>query len=180
MSFNQINGYYLTMEDWSVGKTTVKHKWSMSKDGSMDKGSMDKGSMDNRSMDNGGMMDNRSMDRCRSVGRNSFIGDLSNITAVCISSVVGDNLGSAIRKSNPVGSRGCVSISLLVLAVPGSAVIISNSVLVGVHCRLIIGWFRGVPRGRREAQGSGNKAAQNNNSLQIYKNYKKFYTEVYN
>ena len=150
------------MEDGSMGKTMVSKKGSVSMDGSMDKGSMDKGSVDK-----GSMMGNGSMGRSRSIGRNSFIGDLSNISTVSISSVVADNLGSAIRKSNSVGSRGCISISVLCLIVLSSAVIISNSVLVGIDCRFIIGWFRGIARGSREAQGSGNKGGENKSSLKI-------------
>merc|ERR1719312_2136253 len=76
------------------------------------------GSMsNNRGMSNDGTGNNRvgNLDWSRSIRRNSLIGDLSNISAVGISSVVVDNLGSAIRKSNSVGSRGGISISALLL-----------------------------------------------------------------
>merc|ERR1719369_932682 len=53
--------------------------------------------------------------RGRSVVGNSLVGDFSNIATVGISSVVADHLGSAVRESNSVGSRGGVAISLLLL-----------------------------------------------------------------
>merc|ERR1719244_1233268 len=103
-----------------------------SMDGGMDSmNSMDRGvdGMDSvnwgvDSMDSVG--NNRGMDsvdwvssgvgRGRSVVGNAFIGNLSNIATVGISSVVVDHLGSAVRESNSVGSRSGVAISLLILA----------------------------------------------------------------
>merc|ERR550519_2213273 len=85
--------------------------------------------------------------RGRSVVGNAFIGNLSNIATVGISSVVVDHLGSAVRESNSVGSRGGVAISLFILAELGSAVVISNAVLVSIDSRLIIRRLRSVARG---------------------------------
>merc|ERR1712029_503299 len=62
--------------------------------------------------------------RGRSVVGNSLIGNLSNIATVGISSVVVDHLGSAVRESNSVGSRGGVAISLFIRTKLGSAVVI--------------------------------------------------------
>merc|ERR1719244_960486 len=73
--------------------------------------------------------------RGRSVVGNSLVGDFSNIATVGISSVVADHLGSAVRESNSVGSRGGVAISLLLLVELGSAVVISNTILVSIDSR---------------------------------------------
>merc|ERR1712180_391554 len=105
------------------------------------------GSMGN----NGSSMGNN---RTRSIGGNSFVGDLSNISTVGISSVVADNLGSAIGKSYSVGSSGGISISALILIKVGSTVVISNSILVGVDRGVIIHRLRNIPRGSRKGQGS--------------------------
>merc|ERR1712126_628845 len=58
----------------------------------------------------GGSMGNSS--GSRSIRGNSFIGDLSNVSAVGISCVIVDNLGSSVRKGNSVGSSGGIAISL--------------------------------------------------------------------
>merc|ERR1719290_328954 len=103
--------------------------------------------------------------RGRSVVGNAFIGNLSNIATVGISSVVVDHLGSAVRESNSVGSRGGVAISLFILAELGSTVVISNTILISIGSRLIISRLRSVARG--SAEGSSQKGGQNDNSLHI-------------
>merc|ERR1711970_55974 len=59
-------------------------------------------------------MGNSRVGRGRSVVGNSLVGNFSNIATVGISSVVVDHLGSAVRESNSVGSRGGVAISLFI------------------------------------------------------------------
>merc|ERR1712180_391555 len=116
----------------------------------------------NRSMGNNGWgMSNSSM----SIGGNTFIGDFSNISTDSISSVVVDMLDSAIRKSYSVGSSGGVSISLFLRAKVGSTVVISNSVLVGIHSRTIIDGFRSIPRVGR--QGSTHKGGEKDGGLHV-------------
>merc|ERR1719378_480872 len=112
---------------------------------------------------NRGMGNNRvgNLDWSRSVGGDSLIGDLSNISTVGISSVVVDNLGSAIRKSNSVGSRGGVSISILLLIKVSSAVVISYSILVSIDRGVIIDGLGSVSL----REGSSQEGGENNSSL---------------
>merc|ERR1719430_2060353 len=121
--------------------------------------------------------DNRGMDsvdgvssgvgRGRSVMGNAFIGNLSNIATVGISSVVVDHLGSAVRESNSVGSRSGVAISLLILAELGSAVVISNTVLVSIDSRFVISRLRSVARGSGHAEGGSQQGGHNSDSLHV-------------
>merc|ERR1712055_904354 len=94
----------------------------------------------NRGMDSMGGVDGVSsgMGRGRSVVGNAFISNLNNIATVGISSVIVDNLGSAVRESNSVGSRCGVAISLLILTELGSTVVIRNAILVSIDSRLVI------------------------------------------
>merc|ERR1712055_556271 len=96
----------------SVGNGSMDSvNWSMDGMDSVNWGMDSMGN--NRGMDSVG--NNRGMDsvdwvssrvgRGRSVVGNAFIGNLSNIATVGISSVVVDHLGSAVRESNSVGSR---------------------------------------------------------------------------
>merc|ERR1719167_1516829 len=107
--------------------------------------------MDDRGMDSDRSMGKHrsglGMDRGRSIVGNSLIGDISNITTVGISNVVVDHLGPAVRKSHSVRSTGGVTIPLLILAKLGSTVVISYSILEGIHGRLVVGGQRGVARG---------------------------------
>ena len=147
--------------------------------GNSNRGMSNDRSGNNRGMSNHGTGNHRGMgndrtsnngvgnlDWSRSIGRNSLIGDLSNISAVGISSVVVDNLGSAIRKSNSVGSRGGISISALLLVEVGSAVVISYSILVRIDSRgILIDGGRGVARSCREGEGSSKEGGENNGGL---------------
>merc|ERR1712106_99177 len=124
--------------------------------GSMDnRGMINRGGMDNRgmigrggmnnwgmisrgSMDNWGMISWSSMDSwSSSIAGNSFIGDILDVSRVSISAIV-DNLSPAIRKSHPVAARGGVTIFLLLLSKVISTVVVTYSILVGVHWDLII------------------------------------------
>merc|ERR1719385_537350 len=118
---------------------------------------------------NRGMGNNRvgNLDWSRSVGGNSLIGDLSNISTVGISGVVVDNLGSAIRKSNSVGSRGGVSISALLLIKASSAVVISYSILVSIDRGVIIDRLGSVSRSCGEGEGSSKEGGENKGSLHV-------------
>merc|ERR1719343_1711296 len=95
-------------------------------------------SMDNRCMvNNWCSMDNRSsMDSwCSSIASYSLIGHVNYITRVTISSIV-DHLGSAIRESHPIVTRSRVAISLLFLGKVGTAVVITDTILISIKSRL--------------------------------------------
>ena len=64
--------------------------------------------------------------------------NISNISTVGISNIVGDSLGPAIREGYRVGSTGSISISVLSSLEVGSRVVISNSIVVGIDSRFII------------------------------------------
>merc|ERR1711887_474450 len=134
---------------------------------SVDRGmdSMDR-AMDSvdRGMDS---MGNSRMGRGRSVVWNSLIGNFSNIATVGISSVVVDHLGSAVRESNSIGSRGGVAISLFIRAKLGSAVVISNAVLISIGSRLVIRGLRSITRSSRHTKGSSQQGGQNDDSLHV-------------
>ena len=72
---------------------------------------------------------------------NTFVPHISNIARVGIGNTVGDNLGAAIRKGNTVFTSSGVSVPFLILAKAGSRVIISNSILIPIDSRDIIGWL---------------------------------------
>ena len=106
-----------------------------------------------------------SVDRSRSIHRSSLVDgssfvdrsciissfssvlNISNISTVGISNIVGDSLGPAIREGYRVGSTGSISISVLSSLEVGSRVVISNSIVVGIDSRFIIAGLL-VGRGR--------------------------------
>merc|ERR1712128_298641 len=113
-----------------------------------DRGMVGWGRVDDRSMvsrcgmNNRGMMDYRSMvcwsgmnSWCGSIAGNTFISDILDVSRVSISAVV-DHLSPAVRKSHPVGARGGVSISLLLLGKVSSTVVITDSILESIQSRL--------------------------------------------
>ena len=126
------------MNNWS---SMVNNRGSMVNNwGSMDnRGMMNNWcSMDNRCMvNNWCSMDNRSsMDSwCSSIASYSLIGHVNYITRVTISSIV-DHLGSAIRESHPIVTRSRVAISLLFLGKVGTAVVITDTILISIKSRL--------------------------------------------
>jgi len=144
------------MNDWSmVG-------WS----------SMNNRSMVNRcGMNNRGMMDYRSMvcwggmnSWCGSIAGNTFISDILDVSRVSISAVV-DHLSPAVRKSHPVGARGGVSISLLLLGKVSSTVVITDSILESIQSRLskVRGGRGGIALGSRGGGGSGKGSGEDEN-----------------
>merc|ERR1740128_266178 len=153
------------MDNWGmIGWSSMDNRgmicWSgMDNRGMISWGSMDNGSMISRgSMNNWGMVGWSSMDSwSSSIAGNSFIGYILDVSRVSISAIV-DNLSPAIRKSHPVAARGGVTISLLLLSKVISTVVVTHSILVGVHWGLIIHrlggtiWHRG---GRGSSDGSG-------------------------
>merc|ERR1712055_882835 len=170
------------MEDWGVSNSMGSMNGGMDSVNSMDGSvngmdSMDRGmdSMDStvysmyRGMGNDWSMDSMGsmMGRGRSIVGNTFIGDISNIATVFISSVVVDHLDSTIRKSNSIRSRSGVAISLLILAELGSTVIISNAILESIVSRLFIAGLMSVARCRGHAKGSSQQSGQNSNSLHV-------------
>jgi len=116
-----------------------------------------------------GMVDRgRGVDGSRFVGRGSLISGgslvgrgrggsilglarvrhISDISTISISNLVVNSLESAIRKSNRVGSAGGITISVLTSIKVATRVVISNSVVVGVHSGLVsIGWLSGMVGG---------------------------------
>ena len=92
-------------------------------------------------VDRGSMVGSRGS-LVRSRGRGilglSRVGNISNISTVSIINLVGNSLGSAIRKHNRVGSTGGITISVLSSIEVGSRVIISYSIVICIHWRLII------------------------------------------
>merc|ERR1712123_292376 len=137
--------------------------------GSMDnRGMISRGGMDNRgmisrcSMNNWGMISWSSMDSwSSSIAGNSFIGYILDVSRVSISAIV-DNLSPAIRKSHPVAARGGVTISLLLLSKVISTVVVTHSILVGVHWGLIIHWLGGTI-GHRCGRGSSDGSGEDEN-----------------
>ena len=72
------------------------------------------------------------------VGLSSVL-DISNVTRIGISDVVGHNLGAAIRKSHPVLSISGISITSLILAKVGTRILVSNTVFISIDSWAIIG-----------------------------------------
>merc|ERR1712106_1163532 len=149
-----------SMDHWGMISRGSMDHWGMISRGSMDNGSMiSRGGMDNRgSMNNWGMVGRSSMDSwSSSIAGNSFIGDILDVSRASISAIV-DNLSPAIRKSHPVAARGGVTISLLLLSKVISTVVVTHSILVGIHWGLIIHWLGGTiwhRCGRGSSDGSG-------------------------
>jgi len=70
-----------------------------------------------------------------SVGGDSRVLNISNITAVGIIHLVVDGLGPAVGKVDGVGSGGGVTVTVLPGVEGGAGVVISHGVVVGVHSR---------------------------------------------
>ena len=76
------------------------------------------------------------MVRSRSIGFISrilgfaLISDISNISRVLIPNIVGDNLGTTIRKIYTVFTRGSITITVLTLSKVGTRVVISDSITI--------------------------------------------------
>merc|ERR1712128_362560 len=98
---------------------------------------------------------------CSSIAGNTFIGYILDVSRVSISAVV-DHLSPAVRKSHPVGARGGVSISLLLLGKVSSTVVITNSILESIQSRLskVRGGRGGISLGSR---GSGKGSGEDEN-----------------
>merc|ERR1712106_290714 len=140
--------------------------WGMISRGSMDHwGMVSWSGMDDWSMIGWSSMYNRCMismgSWSSSIAGNSFIGDILDVSRVSISAIV-DNLSPAIRKSHPVAARGGVTISLLLLSKVISTVVVTYSILVGVHWDLIIHWLGGTI-GHRCGRGSSDGSCEDEN-----------------
>jgi hypothetical protein len=68
----------------------------------------------------------------------TFVSDISNIPGVSITNRVGDNLGTAIRKSYTVLSIGSITITGFILSKVGTRVVISDSISISVDSWAII------------------------------------------
>jgi len=68
----------------------------------------------------------------------TLVFDISNIPRISISYRVGDDLGTAIRKSHAVFSIGGITITVLILSKVGARVVISDSITILVDSRAII------------------------------------------
>merc|ERR1719312_747431 len=108
------------------------------------------------SMDHGGIR----------VDSSSLIGDISNIAFIAISLVV-DMLGTAIRKSNRVGSSSIASTITSLSSVESSlGVVISNSVGIGVRRGLIrVSWLSMVGRGSMDNRGVVSRSSMDNRGV---------------
>merc|ERR1712106_656570 len=174
------------MDHWGmISRGSMDNRGMISRGGMDNRGMISRGSMDNRGMINRGSMDNRgmigrgsmnnrgSMDNwgviswssmdswSSSIAGNSFIGDILDVSRVSISAIV-DNLSPAIRKSHPVAARGGVTISLLLLSKVISTVVVTHSILVGIHWGLIIHWLGGTI-GHRCGRGSSDGSGEDEN-----------------
>ena len=119
----------------------------------------------NRSM--GHYSRSMTMSNSMSIGGDSFIGDISYIPTVCISHMVVDVLDPAVGEGHPVGARGGVAVSLLLLPEVGAAVVIGHSILVGV-----VGGLLMVATSSSSGEGLGHHAGdhqgEHNTSLILY------------
>ena len=113
-------------------------------------------SMDNwvsKSMMGNRVSNNSCLDNSRSILRNSLIGHILD-DSISIVSVL-DSLDPAIRKSNSVAARGCVTISGLSLLEVCSTVVITDTILVIVHWGLSKVWGGSIARGSNQGPGRG-------------------------
>ena len=127
---------------------------------------VDRGSL----VDGGRLVDGGSLvwGRGSSILGLSGVGNISNISTISIINLVGNSLGSAIRKCNRVGSTGSITISILSSIELGSRVIISYSIVESIHWRLIIAGLMvswgsrsiTIPGGK-VSRSSSNKSKQN-------------------
>ena len=102
--------------------------------------------------------------------------NISNISTVGISNIVGDSLGPAIREGYRVGSTGSISISVLSSLEVGSRVVISNSIVVGIDSRLIIagllvGRSRSISIPGSIVSSSNGSKSEDSKDLNIRKGY---------
>ena len=84
----------------------------------------------------------------------TLILDISNITSIGISNMVGHNLGATIGEGNTVLAGGSIAITVLLGIEAGSGVVISNGIGVVVDSRSIICWFSMVWSGLVSGSGS--------------------------
>merc|ERR1712106_907412 len=132
-------------EDWSSvsnSDTTVTDERggvdSVGEDRSVDGVGEDRGSMDSVGED-GGSMDSVGEDRgsmgnsygSRSINGGARVADVLGDTITIVNIV--DSLDPAVRKVDSVAARGGKSVPLLALGEGSSAVVVSDSVVVGVH-----------------------------------------------
>ena len=101
-----------------------------------------------------------------SVGGNALVGHIGDVTAVSVGGVIGDDLGSAVGESNPVGSGGGVSVPLLVLGEVSAAIVVGYAVLVGVGGGgVVVGFCAIGGRTGGGAHSGGDKGGKDDNSL---------------
>ena len=81
------------------------------------------------------------MDWSRSIAWFSLIYNFHYVSRVAVSSVVFDNLSSAIRKVNLVFSVGGISVTGFLLAKIDAGVVILNCVLILVFWWCVINWL---------------------------------------
>ena len=86
----------------------------------------------------------------------ALVSDISNISRVLIPNIVGDNLGTTIRKSYTVFTRGSITITVLTLSKVGTRVVISDSITILVKSwAFISGLMVSLLRVSRLVGGSG-------------------------
>ena len=174
----------LTMEDRgkSMGNRMTKSRVSNSNwvSNSMSKwvsnGNWVSNSMDNwvsNSMSN--WVSNSMSNNSRSILRNSLIGHILD-DSVSIVSVL-DSLDPAVRKSDSVATRGCVTISGLTLLEACSTVVITDTILVIVHWGLSKVW--GSISSRMGSNKLGSRGTGSNGEEGSSKNSLEFGKSVY-
>ena len=102
--------------------------------------------------------------------------NISHISTVGISNIVGDSLGPAIREGYRVGSTGSISISVLSSLEVGSRVVISNSIVVGIDSRfiiagLLVGRSRSISIPGSIVSSSNGSKSEDSKDLNIRKGY---------
>merc|ERR1719347_651540 len=101
----------------------------------------------------------RSHFNCWSVLRGAAVADILNDSISIVG--VGHSQDTAVREVDCVAAGGGVTVSLLGLGEAGSAVVISNSVLVGVHWGLSEVTISIASSGRVSHQDSSRKSGGN-------------------
>merc|ERR1711902_184316 len=102
--------------------------WGMGKDRGM-VGNSNRGGMDSMGNSDRGGMGNS--DRGRSIGGCSRVGDILG-DAVTIVGIC-DSLDPAVREVDGVAARGDVAVPLLSLGEVGATVVVTHSIVVGIH-----------------------------------------------
>ena len=97
----------------------------------------------------------------------SGVSDISDVSTVTISNVVGHSLKTSVGKSDAVASLGRVTITRLIGVVVGSTVVVIDSVLVTVGGGLLVRGLvvSGSTVGGDSSSGGSGDTGENNEGL---------------